>query len=85
MRGPNFFLGKNVRAGVVIHCPPLDQEVDLATPAAPIDLPNRRVSWQQANYIELVVDGQVVDLNRIPLPADTPIIDERFKDEKHKQ
>jgi hypothetical protein len=29
-------------------------------------------------FIELVVDGNVVDLNRIALPADTPIIDERF-------
>src|SRR5438477_4679140 len=29
--------------------------------------------------IELVVDGEVVDLNRIQLPADTPIVDERFK------
>jgi len=29
--------------------------------------------------IELVVDGDIVDLNRIPLPADTPIIDKRFK------
>jgi len=28
----------------------------------------------------LVVDGNIVDLNRIRLPADTPIIDERFKD-----
>ena len=27
---------------------------------------------------ELVVDGQIVDLNRIVLPADTPIIDQRF-------
>lgn len=26
----------------------------------------------------LVVDGQVVDLNRIPLPKDTPIVDRRF-------
>lgn len=34
--------------------------------------------------IELVVDGNIVDLNRIPLPADTPIIDERFKDAKNK-
>jgi hypothetical protein len=30
------------------------------------------------SYIELVVDGRIVDLNRIPLPVDTPIIDERF-------
>ena len=31
------------------------------------------------NFIELVVDGDIVDLNRIRLPAETPIIDERFK------
>lgn len=30
--------------------------------------------------IELVIDGDIVDLNRIPLPADTPIIDKRFED-----
>ena len=29
-------------------------------------------------FIELVVDEEIVDLNRIPLPADTPIVDERF-------
>ncbi len=34
--------------------------------------------------ILLVVDGKIVDLNRIPLPSDTPIIDERFKEEKTK-
>ena len=28
--------------------------------------------------IILVVDGDVVDLNRIPIPKDTPVIDERF-------
>jgi hypothetical protein len=32
----------------------------------------------------LVVDGTVVDLNRIPLPGDTPIIDERFKNGQDK-
>ena len=30
--------------------------------------------------IMLVCDGDIVDLNRIPLPANTPIIDRRFKD-----
>jgi hypothetical protein len=30
--------------------------------------------------IDLIVDGDAVDLNRIPLPANTPIIDDRFKD-----
>ena len=34
--------------------------------------------------LELVVDGNIVDLNRIPLPADTPIIDKRFKDRHDK-
>jgi hypothetical protein len=29
-------------------------------------------------FVELVVDGDIVDLNRIPPPADTPIMDERF-------
>jgi len=33
-----------------------------------------------AFQIELFVDGDIVDLNRVPLPADTPIIDKRFKD-----
>jgi len=39
---------------------------------------------EDPTYIELVVDGDIVDLNRIPLPVDTPIIDERFKDGKNK-
>lgn len=37
-------------------------------------------SWTGTSCIELVVDGQIVDLNRIPLPADTPIVDQRFKE-----
>jgi hypothetical protein len=32
----------------------------------------------------LIVDAEIVDLNRIPLPPDTPIIEERFKDEQSK-
>jgi hypothetical protein len=34
---------------------------------------------EQTIYIELIVNGEIIDLNRIPLPSDTPIIDERFK------
>jgi hypothetical protein len=71
VRGPNFFLGAHIKAGVVVHCPPTGQADNPAAPEDPI-------------YIELVVDGEIVDLNRIPLPADTPIIDERFKDVKNK-
>jgi hypothetical protein len=40
--------------------------------------PNRPVSkWRARIDIELVVDGKIIDLNRIRLPADTPIIDKR--------
>jgi hypothetical protein len=35
-------------------------------------------------YVELVVDGDIVDLNRIPIPADTPIIDRRFEGARNK-
>ena len=85
VRGPNFFLGEGVKAGVVVHCPPEGQANNPATPEAPIpDVVNPRMRWMNTNTIELVVDGTVVDLNRVPLPGDTPIIDERFKDEARK-
>jgi hypothetical protein len=64
VRAPNFFLGEDIKAGVVVHCPPVGQA--------------------DTTYIELVVDGEIVDSNRIPLPADTPIIDQRFKGGKNK-
>ncbi len=38
-----------------------------------IDLYRARVD------IILIVDGKVVDLNRLQMPADTPIIDNRFR------
>ena len=67
-------------AGVLIHCPPEGQNKIPGTPEAPIPgVENVRERWMNTTYIELAVDGKIVDLNRIPLPADTPIIDERFK------
>lgn len=77
VRGPNDFLAE---AGVVIHCPPEGQWDNPATPEAPIQAyaKESRNRWRNTNYIELVVDGKTVDLNRIPLPSDTPIVDERF-------
>ena len=65
MHAQNFFLGDN-KAGVVVHSPPAGEK----------DIPGT----VRTTYIELVVDGDIVDLNRIPLPSDTPIIDHRFKD-----
>jgi hypothetical protein len=66
-------------AGVLIHSPPVgtDKRVSPEVPI-PGDT-NLRERWMNTTYIELAVDGNIVDLNRIPLPPDTPIIDERFK------
>ena len=68
----------DVKAGAIVHCPPAgtDRRVHPEDPLHGDHDPRTR--WMWTNYIELVVDGDVVDLNRIPLPADTPIIDERF-------
>ena len=52
------------------------------TPRPSINSTSVRERWMYTTYIELVVDGEVVDLNRVPLPPDTPIIDERFKSER---
>ncbi len=67
-------------AGVLIHSPPAGKNNNPAAPEAPIEcMTNVRERWMTTTYIELAVDGDVVDLNRIPPPADTPIIDERFE------
>lgn len=77
--GPNFFLGEKAKAGVVVHCPPVGQSENPATPEAPINSNNVYERWMYTTYIEVLVDGKVIDINRLRLPADTPIIDRRFK------
>jgi hypothetical protein len=84
VRGTNFFLGNKAKAGVVVHSPPVDQAGHPKFPEVRKDTPNITTRWQYTNYIELVVDGEVVDLNRLPLPADTPIVDQRFEEAKGK-
>ena len=77
-RGPHTWLG-TMKAGVIVHTPP-DGTNRRVHPEAPLAGDrNERGTWMWTNYIELVVDGDVVDLNRLPLPAETPIIDQRFK------
>ena len=52
-------------------------------PASVVILPPLKGSQtgpSSTTRIYLKVDGKIVDLNRIPLPADTPIIDKRFDD-----
>ena len=84
LRGPNKDLGTQINAGVRINCPP-SQGRDGVTPAEPLPgVRSIRERWLWTRYIELVVDGVIVDLNRIPLPGDTPIIDMRFGDGKSK-
>ena len=69
--GPSFWIdGKS--PGVCIHTPPKGQ-----VPIA--DGKDAEGNWEQTIYIELIVDGEIIDLNRIQLPPETSIIDERFK------
>lgn len=80
--GSHWHFGET-KAGVLVHCPP--PGVEPSEPAGPIPgTDNVILQWWRTTYIELVVDGEIVDLNRIQLPADTPIIDERFKDGQKK-
>ena len=69
-------------AGVLIHTPPVDIDRSVH-PEGPLggDM-DARSKWANTNYIELAVDGHIVDLNRIQLPSDCQIIDERFKKAK---
>ncbi len=75
--GTHWHFGKTT-AGVLIHCPPggKDPEKPVGPTGGATDVQTR---WMWTTYIELVVDGQIVDLNRIELPPKTPIIDKRFE------
>jgi hypothetical protein len=75
-RAPYTRLG-HIDAGVVLHTPmaPGQNQVPIEQLSA-----TDRTSY--TNYMELIVDGNIVDLNRIPLPADTPIVDDRFAPDK---
>ena len=79
VRGPktDFFAIKP--AGLLIHAPPANTDRQV-NPEAPTSSTSTDERWMWTTYFMLVVDGNIVVLNRIPLPADTPIIDERFKD-----
>jgi hypothetical protein len=79
VRAPkNAFIGLK-SAGVIVHSPPRGSK----DPEQPIDgVKEARQRWMKTTYLELVVDGLVVDLNRIELPTDTPIFDERFSTEE---
>jgi hypothetical protein len=79
MRGPHVRVKIQQNAGVRIRVhasPALETELNLAgKPMAFTTPPNGKLPTVT---LYLIVDGQIVDLNRIPFPADTPIVDERF-------
>jgi len=78
--GTHWHFGKTT-AGLLIHCPPSGK--DPAEPRGPIEgAKSVKDRWLWTTWIELVVDGQIVDLNRIELPPDTPIVDQRFEEQK---
>jgi len=78
VRGPKTDFMAIKPAGVLIHSPPDGTNRPEEPLTAGFAEGNLRARWMWTTFIELVVDGDIVDLNRIPLPADTPIIDERF-------
>ncbi len=75
VRGPKTDFFEIKPAGVIIRSPPAaNTQPELPIPG----VTDARGRWMNTTFIELVVDGNIVDLNRLPLPDDTPIIDERF-------
>lgn len=78
VRGPSFFLGEGAQAGVIVHSPPAGQSKNPRTPEAPIPgVTEPRMRWMNTTYLEVVADGEVIDPNRIRIPAHTPLLDER--------
>ena len=69
LRSPYTFFA--CRAGVIIHCPP-PQNDGKAMPEEPLpgDGSGR---WMYTTYIELIVDGDVVDLSRLAFPDGVPV------------
>ena len=85
VRGPKTDFFPVQPAGVTIHTPPVNEAPGPENGVSIEDAQKAHGEWRtNASYIELVVDGEIVNLNRIALPADTLIIDERFKGEKKK-
>ena len=81
VKSPYTWIGR-IDAGVIVHAPPATKAPREEPPVVeePIKSNNPRIAWKNGNYMELIVDGEIVDLNRIKLPNDCRIIDERFKE-----
>jgi hypothetical protein len=84
VRAPYLYVEPNTAPGVRIivagnvHTWPGDDAGLPPDPAPDVETPAGKVSPGTVTGMALVVDGDIVDLNRILLPADTPILDKRF-------
>ncbi len=67
--------GATIKAGVLINSHPFVSTNSDGKEADKSSMPASKT------ILVLVVDGNVIDLNRIPLPPNTHIQDDRFKDE----
>ena len=82
--GPSYWLG-GASQGVCVHQQPAIWRINgrnvRITPGAAKQVSAKELEKLKiTSHIELIVDGKTVDLNRIFLPSETPIIDKRFKD-----
>lgn len=83
--GPSYWLG-GASHGVCVHQQPAIWRIsgrNLPVGTTPRDmkpLNAEELKGKTTSYLELFVDGTIVDLNRISLPKDTPIIDKRVKE-----
>ena len=76
-------IGKPMTAGVWIQSPPkAPRSVTLLPRPSGSSFRTDPDYATHSTFIELVVDGSIVDLNRIRLPQDTPIIDRRILGKK---
>jgi hypothetical protein len=66
-----------------VHVEPIDAPAGVRIVVEGDWAPGAEIPPGTATSIELVVDGAIVDLNRIPLPPDTPVIDRRFEDRRN--
>lgn len=83
VRGPKTDFFEIKPAGVLTHSPPAGQDKKVH-PEEPLNSASLGERWMWTTYIELVVDGDIVDLNRISLPPNTLIIDKRFDEAEKK-
>jgi hypothetical protein len=78
LRSPDSTFGKKVAAGIRIKCRPRQMEGKVAVSTKGAATKSQQLPDSDILEIQLINDGTIVDLNRIPLPPDSRIADRRF-------